>query len=273
MISRMQFRSNNRPARRGVSLWEVLGCILAVGVGVWLGARYLGLDVHTLAYSALSDTEIIDQIPEEWQPAPPEGMEVPTAEELAVELRDELDSIRLDVAQLQQEKEHAQSVAELAEAYGAEAEEIETRRQNTLAFWMRLGEIRSEVDRLQNASQDVLNEQNVWKVLEVRRRAYLYGSKAVKAAMEGVVDPQAIQFANQLRSWYKHGADLYGEAMQVWQGQNVAQGPQTDQILNQARQQHDNEALLLFQKGGRLREVLIRRYQVAFPELEEPEGE
>jgi hypothetical protein len=145
------------------------------------------------------------------------------------------------------------------------------RRQHTLAFWSQLGGIREEVDRLQLSADEALNQNNVYKVLEIRRRAYLYGAKAVKVAMTDKVDPQALHFAEQLRGWYQHGADLYGEALNVWQAEHLpSEGMSSDQLLERIQKQHDNEALLLFQKSGRLCEVLFRRYQVAFPVINEP---
>lgn len=273
-MNRFAIASPSRPCppavRQGVSLLEALGCILAVTAGLWLGAYLLGFNVQMLAYSALADSPIIEQIPKDWRPAPPKGMELPTPEELAAELRNELHELRLEVARLQQEPQLPEAENLTPPATDSSDGSIAARRQETLAFWLRLGEIRTEVERLQSSAEEALNQQNVWKVLEVRRRAYAYGAKAVKAAKHDVVDPQALQFAKQLSAWYQQGGELYSEAMNVWQSQHLPpEGLPSDQWLNQARQQHDNEAMLLFEKGGRLREVLIRRYQIAFPDLAE----
>lgn len=256
--------------RRGVSLLEVLGCIMAVGCGLWLGAQYLGINLHSVAYTTLNDAEIIEKIPSEWRPAPPEG-ELVSLEEREQLLREELDALKGDVARLEQERNDSLPGEATSHDLAHEGE-LADRRHKTLTFWSRLGEIRLEVERIQESAQQAASEQNVWKVLEIRQRAYLYGTKAIDAATVDVVDPQALLFAKQLSGWYKQGAELYGEAMKVWQGQELArEGLASDQLLDKARQQHDNEALLLFQKGGRLREVLIRRYQVPFPGLQ-PSG-
>lgn len=272
----MTYRTFARTAateRRGVSLLEITACILAVGIGLYVGSRYLGLDLNAATYTALSETQLIEQLPEDWRPAPPPGLEPLTSDQQAVALSTELEQLRLEVASLSDGVDPES--AELA--IGAEAglhPELLERRQHTLAFWSQLGGIREEVDRLQASAEDSLNQRNVFKVLEIRRRAYLYGAKAVDVAMSDEVDSQALQFATQLKGWYEHGAELYGEAMNVWQGQHLSpQGLSTDQMLEQVQQQHDNEALLLFQKSGRLCEVLFRRYQVAFPDIDEPTGE
>ncbi len=256
--------------RRGASLLEIAACIFAVAVGVWLGAQYLGLNLHAAAYTALTKTDVMDQLPEDWRLAPPAGMEPLTAEQEALALSAELEQLRLEVAQLSSDAE-AEVTTFSVESTANLHPDLLIRRQHTLAFWSQLGGIRDEVDRLQASADNAINHSNVYKVLDVRRKAYEYGAKAVKVAMTDAVDPQALQFAEQLVSWYEHGAELYGEAMSIWQGEHPPLGGFTsDQLLEQVQQQHDNEALLLFQKSGRLCEVLFRRYQVAFPKIDDP---
>ncbi len=255
--------------RSGLSLLEVVGCLVAVVAGLWLGAQYLGLNLHSIAYTTLDETAVLEQLPEPIRPRPPVGLEPVASEELTRQLNDELEAIRHDLFDLQQQNQEQAANGELADDLGTDIGGLAERRQQTLEFWSRLGEIRLEVERIQASAQTAASEENVWKVLEIRQRANQYGAKAVEAAMVDVVDPQALQFAKQLVGWYEQGADLYGEAMKVWQGQHdLEKSVHQDRVLDQARKQHDNEALLLFQKGGRLREVLIRRYQVPFPGLQ-----
>ena len=45
--------------RHGLSLLEILSCIAALAGGVWLGALYLGVDVHTLVRGALVEAKIL----------------------------------------------------------------------------------------------------------------------------------------------------------------------------------------------------------------------
>ena len=256
--------------RRGASLLEIIGCVLAVAVGVWLGARFLGLDLHAAAYTALSETEILEKLPEDLQLTPPPGMEPLSPQEQAVALSAELDELRKEVAQLNKDAEMGITSLSVDSA-GQLPPGLLARRQDTLAFWSQLGGIRDEVDRIQASADEALNQQNVYQVLEIRKRAYEFGAKAVEVAMSDNVDPQALQFAEQLMAWYKNGAALYGEAMNVWQGEHMPLGGvSNDALLEKVQQQHDNEALLLFQKSGRLCEVLFRRYRVAFPEINDP---
>ncbi len=271
----MNFLTNRRYSsyRRGISLLESIGCVLAVVAGVWLGARVLGLDLQGAAYVALTEAELMEQLPPEWRPAPSADAIPLSVDAQESALRQELDEIFRDVAVLKEEGGLLSEVAFSATALPAPNlhPDLAARRQQTLAFWSRLGGVRAEINKLQQSAEEAVNEQNVYEVLEIRRRAYVYGAKAVEAAMKenNQVDTQAIQFASQLVQWYEGGAELYAEAIKVWQGQRLApEGLATDEVLDQVRQQHDNEALLLFQKSDRLCEVLVRRYQVAFPEIE-----
>lgn len=261
--------------RRGLSVLEATGCVLAVGLGVWLGAHFLGVDLGAAAYTALADEKVVDKLPEGWRPAPPAGMEPPSPEEQAAELHEELTQLRQEVEELQHGVDESDAgdlpAGDVSASAGNEDSELAARRQHTLALWSRLGSVRAEVEELQQSAEWAVTEQNVWKVLEIYHRSYQYGAKAVRATMGDGVDPQAWKFADQLASWYEQGADLYGEAMQVWQGQHLPpQGLSSDELLAQVRKQHVNEGLLLFQKGARLRDVLIRRYQVAFPDIDDP---
>ena len=263
--------STHDSQRRAASLLEVTGCVLAVVVGVWLGARYLGLDLHAAAYTTLTDYEVMDTLPEGWRLTPPAGMEPLTHEQQSLALTAELETLRKEVGELSSDAALEETPLTVEVDTSMHPKLLE-RRQQTLAFWSQLGGIRDEVQRLQAQADEALNEQNVYKVLELRRRSYLYGAKAVELAMSDDVDPQALQFAEQLISWYEHGAELYSEAIHVWQGSASSGGVVSDQLLEQVQRQHDNEAMLLFQKSGRLCEVLFRRYQVAFPRIEEPHG-
>ena len=258
-------------ARRGASLLEITACILAVAVGVWLGAQYLGLDLHSAAYTALSEADMIDQMPEDWRMAPPESQEPLSDEQQALALSAELEELRREVASLNDNA--AAATAKFAEQSGQLSPEQLKLRKQTLGFWSRLKGVRDEVVRLQMTADDAINEQNVYKVLEVRRRAYAYGSKAVKAAMTEGVDPEALQFAELMIAWFDDGDELYDEAMKLWQGEHPPVGGlASDQSLEQAQQHHENQSRLLFQKSERLRDMLVERYHVAFPNIAAPAG-
>src|SRR3970282_808214 len=51
--------------RMGLSVLEFVGCLIALVGGVWLGAIYLGIDVHRVAYVALSESELMEKVPED----------------------------------------------------------------------------------------------------------------------------------------------------------------------------------------------------------------
>lgn len=58
--------------RSGLSVFEVLSCVVAVLAGVGLGVAYFGVDINQVAYVALEESDLLDQVPEEWRPENPE---------------------------------------------------------------------------------------------------------------------------------------------------------------------------------------------------------
>jgi hypothetical protein len=50
-----------RNNRRGLTVLEFVGCVIAIVGGAWLGALYLGVDVRRLAYTALAEAELLER--------------------------------------------------------------------------------------------------------------------------------------------------------------------------------------------------------------------
>ena len=63
-----QFGRRCAQRRAGLSALEFVGCVIAVIGGAWLGAIYLGVDVRNVAHEALSESELLDKVPEDWRP-------------------------------------------------------------------------------------------------------------------------------------------------------------------------------------------------------------
>ena len=83
-----------------MSILEFVGCSLALVGGLWLGAIYLGIDVRHATYDALSESKLMEKVPEDWRP---EGMapeEAPTSAELAASVQNELVSLRQEITTL-----------------------------------------------------------------------------------------------------------------------------------------------------------------------------
>jgi hypothetical protein len=252
---------------KGISLVELLGCITAVGVGIAAGAYYLGVDLHVAAYRALEQNKIIENLPAEVQQVIPvpasEAEPVLTGKETQVRLQSELDELRLEISRLAKFAE-ANPDAETA-TLDDETPQVAETREKTVVYWSRLQDIAHEVEQLLGSSQQLLNQDNVWKVLEVHRRAYQYGAEALAAAECDGVDPQAKAFGTQLINWYRKGSELYAEAIGVWEKQQLgAATERADLVLEHGRQQLANEAQLLADRATRLCELLGKRLGVPF---------
>ena len=64
-----------------------------------MGAIYLGVDVQSVAYTALSQAQVLDKVPEDWRPKAPADKSV-TREQLVNTLREELGMLRTEITAL-----------------------------------------------------------------------------------------------------------------------------------------------------------------------------
>src|SRR5215213_4263176 len=92
-------REGGRSARAGLTILEFLACSTAVIGGAWLGALYLGVDVRHLAFTALSQSQLLDKVPAELRPIDP-NEKVMTREQLLNTLHEELGSLRNQITSL-----------------------------------------------------------------------------------------------------------------------------------------------------------------------------
>lgn len=264
-----QYQTHTR--RRGVSSFQVLTFLLVSGMGVWLGAEYVGVDVEHLAYTALDETHLIDRVPEQWRPAPPpselgDGEGQISFEERAAELRSELQSLRTEVAAIRNE---AVSLADDGRVLpGAYIKASTQTRQATLAFWTRLRQIAAEVSELHDAVEPALQKNSASEVFDIRRRAFEYGARAVESVDLTDVDEQAVRAGYRISNIYSSGADLYGRASAAWEGRVDlnASGP-IERSLEHAKEQHTREVELVREQTARTELILMRRYAVEFPEV------
>src|SRR5215210_5824853 len=104
MISKVvtaSFRIGGHVHRRraGLTILEFLACTTALVGGAWLGALYLGIDTRHLAYTALSQAQLLDKMPAELRPVDP-NEKVMTREQLLTTLHEELGSLRHQITTL-----------------------------------------------------------------------------------------------------------------------------------------------------------------------------
>lgn len=257
--------------RAGVSLFQVTTLLCASGLGVWLGARSLGVPVENILYGALDQSTVLERLPEEWRPQKPECptgdcADTPTPEERAAQLRSELNSLRLEVAAIRLRVDSDPNVPVVA---GEELEALRAaQRDATVAYWARIREVAAEVDNLHDGLEPALTGDTAGRVIDVRRRAFDYGARAILGADTTSVDPQAVEGAHRVAQWYQNGRDFYAMAADVWEGRMDNEPTRSaEAALAQGKTQHDNEVALVREKNDRLASVLSRRYAVAFQPL------
>lgn len=261
-----------RRLRAGWSYLQVVACLVSAAAGVWLGARYLGVHVEDLAYTALDESTVLEKLPEQWRPEPPPTLvrdaeqERRKAEQLTDELRQDLKQLEQEVASLRADT--TVPLDEKTKTAKGNADEP-TVAEATLAYWNQLRDISLVVGRLGAVSEQAIDEQNASRTLEVRGRLYRYGAKAVSALDTTDVDPHVRDFAQSLQNWYVHGAELNEKTLAVWQGeQNGKKGLGASAGLAPLQQQFDQESALIRDKSAGVRGQLVRRYGTDFPPLE-----
>jgi hypothetical protein len=258
-----------RDTRAGLTTLEFIGCLIAVVGGAWLGALYLGVNVKNVAYTALRESQLLDKVPKQWQPAPTE--QVVTREELVATLHEELGSLRNQISFLRTGKSESQN----GEATGSPNNNDGSlpTKERTLAYWTRLNEIALGETDLQSDAESAFSAANAAKVFAIKGRISRFASTAVEAVPTEEVDEQAIKFGRRLKLWYARGDELYERAVRIWE---TPMGPQARTQLNeewkQADKQHRNEAELIMQKAAAVRGSISRIYGVEFPEFAKPGG-
>jgi hypothetical protein len=260
--------------RRGLSVLEFVGCLFALIGGIWLGAVYLGIDVHRVAYVALAESELMEQVPEQWRPAPPAPTEgAPTPAELAEALQGELVALRHEITALRTTRH--EPAAHTAPATNAltpptAVDEEQFTKQASLDYWTRLQDIVRGEAALQRDAESAATENNATKVAALKGRIDRFAASAIRALPTVDVDTSAVALARELAQWFEDGAVLYDQAVQIWESPSRGQGsPQVTQDWEQARLQHRNEGRLLSDRVAAVRDSLTRRFGEGFAEFAE----
>lgn len=213
-----------RVTRSGISTIELLGCLLAVAGGVWIGAQYVDLDLHGAAYQALDETELLTQIPTEWRPTNPDcpngdcpdPAELRRAEEQR--LRVELEELRYEVARLAGGKPPIDVEGMDISSLTAEENLL---RDRTQSYWQGLSEIVFEVTAIQQRVLPYTGTDEHSRALAVRRRALEYGQEAVYLLNTEGVAPEAVATGVRVAEWFGHGSETLNTAVTLRSRQAV----------------------------------------------------
>src|SRR5689334_1866177 len=146
-------------AHSGLTILEFLACTIAVIGGAWLGAVLLGIDVRNLAYTALSESKLLDKVPADLRPANP-NEKIMTREQLLTTLHEELGSLRNQIATLRTGAPTAGSPENAAKGEHPATLELPPTKEKTLAYWERLIVIASGERALQRDAEVAFNANN-----------------------------------------------------------------------------------------------------------------
>ena len=255
-----------RCPRAALTILEFLGCTTAVIGGAWLGALYLGVDTRHLAYSALSQTKLLDKMPPELRPVDPNEKAM-TREQLLSTLHEELGSLRNQITSLRTGGAGS-GVIPTGNGEPSSAELLPT-KEKTLAYWERLSEIACGEGQLQRDAESAFNADNAAKVFAIKGRISRFSANAVEAVPTQEVDESVIRYARQLKLWYDRAGELYEKAVRIWEtpiGQQAR--TQLNEEWKRASDQHVSEGRLLNDKAKAVRGSMSRIYGTEFPDFD-----
>jgi hypothetical protein len=254
--------------RTGLSVLEFIGCLMALVGGVWLGAVYLGVDVRHVAYVALADSELLEKVPENWRPIEPVSENAPSQKELAESVQNELVALRHEITALRTTR-HTQSPAQVSvSSTGATQNADQFAKEASLEYWARLNDIVHSQATLQLDAESAATKGNATKVAALKGRISRFSASAIRALPTANVDPAAVSLGKELATWYENGAELYDQAVQIWESPARAQsGQQVTQEWEQGQAQHRNEGRLLAERVAAVYDSLTRRFGDGFAPL------
>jgi hypothetical protein len=254
--------------RGGLTILEFLACTIALVGGAWLGALFLGIDVRHLAYSALSQAQLLDKVPAEFRPVGA-NEKVMTREQLLATLHEELGSLRNQITSLR-----AGGVGQAADSAGGadtNSAALLPTKAKTLAYWQRLTEIAGGEVQLQHDAESAFNADNAAKVFAIKGRISRFSAKAVEAVPIQEVDESVVRFGRQLGLWYDRAGELYEKAVRIWEtpiGQQAR--TQLNDEWKRSDDQHRSEGQLLKEKATAVRGSMSRIYGTEFPVFDKP---
>jgi hypothetical protein len=257
-----------RSKRAGLSVLEFVGCLMALVGGIWLGAIYLGIDVQKTAYVALSESQLMDKVPEKWRPVDPAAKDAPSSAELTKQVQNELVALREEITSLRDSQQSQPTTLAEKTTSAATTDADQQARQASLAYWSRINEIVHRQATLQYEAESAATTDIAAKVATLKARISRFSADAIRALPAANVDPAALKLGNELATWYDNGADLYDQAVQVWESPARTQaGQPVTQEWDRMQVQHQNEQRLLESRVAAVRDSLIRRFGDGFAPL------
>jgi hypothetical protein len=267
------YAKRNKPVfcgRRGVSILEFVGCLIALCGGAVLGMVYLGVDVQTLAVETLEKADIA--VPQLWGRGESVVADVGVADAGAGEIRTE-DSLEVAgeeaVSDFGSDGE-ALPLAEDVVARDQEAlvERLELteaeRRAATQTYWAAFSE--SVQEEARNRSKGI-KDPNSWLLFDFlmhRKLCHQTTVEAIEALETQGVDTRLLAHADQVLAWQTAGVELFDRASFLLTDAPAGKltGPFA-QSWQSAATQHRMEEKLILSKHAAVASYLEHRFKAS----------
>ena len=205
------------PKRRiGLSYAELLGCLVAVVGGLWIGANYLGINLQKAAFVALDEAQVLEQIPEDWRPVNPDCPDG--------DCPDDTEKLRLAVLALEQERDQIIShinnrrLQMSAEPVGYEespawiSPNVDTSNPSdpsdlTVQYWFQLSELVKEANAFEQESALLEAHGKLAQAFKLRAQIASYAVQGIELLHQAEAHPDALEAGYKLASWYESCAE------------------------------------------------------------------
>ena len=250
-------RTRHGRARRGASLLETLGCMIALCAGLVFGANYMGVDLKGIAAGTLKSASI----------AAPEWLSDAEPPALGLTAEGVVEPAPAAVDAQSPASPSAESVAPpSADPAPAEPVTPETARQRqrdslgylvpltseqkavlTRAYWDELATIMAAERASREASIDNVHELQLFDYLTDRKNAHGAAVAAIEELDSLGVDPQVKSFAEKVLAWHEEGQALFARAIALLTNAPTAQltGPFAQSWQSAAKQHRMEERPVL----------------------------
>lgn len=257
--------------RGGLTYFEILGCLVAVVGGVWIGAQYFQVDLHGAAYQALDEAELLDQIPADWRPANPECPDGDCPDPVVVRAAEEarltakLKELQFEVARLTGGVD--EPVSDPPKTSSLTDQDIVI-RERTRAYWQGLTRIVFEVSAIHNVVAPYAGTELHARALAVRRRSFEYGSEAVDLLDITAVDQEAIATGVRVSEWFAQSAQQLETALELKSRQPVGnRSISAADLWAQTEAELQKRTELVRRKSEETSAYLTSKYFAEFPPL------
>ncbi len=192
--------------RRGITIFQLLTGLLAASIGFYAGATFVGLNINRVAYYAMDQTELIDQVPEDWRPEMLQqqaSLVEAERETRLAELQARLTDLELMIESNGFEKTEIASLQVSIEQGRENAQSLKADYPATLTHWSDLVTLYKKISDLDNRASTTENSQAKW--LTVRKNLYQYASEYLMALETNGVDPKILEMNVRLSEWFTAG--------------------------------------------------------------------